>query len=1217
MATVWKKQAYAMALLDEEFLATLLEQHQREIYARIASLDINELPIEQIEGKVTGGSINIDGSSAVRRTCSLTMIAEDVNFHDYYWGLRTKFKLEIGIRNNLEGSYSPDVGIYPDIVWFPEGIFIISSFNTSLSVSSYSISITGKDKMSMLNGELGGSLFASIDFGQEEYKKKIFTKVNTTGIASSETLLGKEYYKMVDFNNNKYGQHINNANKLFYKVQQGSNTYTYEEVGENDAFSTAIIYYDYLQHAVTTATARKMFNLFPEGDVYDTDENYSFVEIDQKVSYQTDEECIGKFYKSENVYKQVVKDRYYSAVYTPYQIINTPEDLFEKVIIIDTINNEVANQVAWEAGKYYYLKTATQPYFVIDNARQKTENRQYYRFVDIFEEDYEYTLKKIPLEKIIRESVHAYAKEPYSNIVINDLEDYGLEQITYKGDKPLLVFRNRNTLHFSNMLFAEKMVGKTQGFNITVEENEVTFSNGFETDSLTHEVTNDRSTIVYLNKNHHIYSMAPIAGDTAIPYSIAVINYGDDLGYRVTDLTYPGDLVSNIGDSLTSVLDKIKTMLGDFEYFYNLDGQFVFQKKKTYVNTAWDQFIFNQDEKYVTYANDKRKFSFNFEGNRLISAVQNTPVLSNLKNDFVVWGKRIAVSGAEIPIHARYAIDKKPTEYMSLKGILYYTDEAEADPSDQYRDIILNGSGGSNAYTFTKNTSIIPQCLIDADPSLAGITNETQRRQRTLWYEIHDWAEYYYSLTGAYPAQRMSLYQQNGGFIGDITFPDERSYHFTGQLIIDFYRGDEYGNVVLDPNEFIPYYSVYPFQHTYNGCGHTYADFLNRHKSYPKMISFIYNPKIPNQEVIEADGGHYQPIMTKRVDWRELIYQMALDYFAGSGCSEKQPIYDVDGKLVINNPDHLLSEIAARNIDKYPTGYTGYEQYYTDMEGFWRQLYNPDYVPQIEYEAGYYEVQPKRLGNSAFYTKEKVWHTKKIKDIQFQYYVLADTPGYNVYQQVCDDNSLDSEARSAVESKSKYIVNTGINDGKAGWNIDVFERPESLNFWIEFLDEGEELQQFAIRQVGDRQKVVNEDKVSAIVFREVPDIILYDRFATDDNGNQIEVPDTSELRRKLEENTGYTWVYLPKGFSKYLTLSYRNISAKNKIDELLYQFAYCVENVSITALPVYHLEPNTRIYVCDKSTGIAGEYIVNKITLPLTYNGTMSITATLAPERLY
>jgi hypothetical protein len=28
----------------------------------------------------------------------------------------------------------------------------------------------------------------------------------------------------------------------------------------------------------------------------------------------------------------------------------------------------------------------------------------------------------------------------------------------------------------------------------------------------------------------------------------------------------------------------------------------------------------------------------------------------------------------------------------------------------------------------------------------------------------------------------------------------------------------------------------------------------------------------------------------------------------------------------------------------YPNGYTGYEQYYIDLEGFWRQLYNPNFM---------------------------------------------------------------------------------------------------------------------------------------------------------------------------------------------------------------------------------------------------------------------------------
>ena len=85
---------------------------------------------------------------------------------------------------------------------------------------------------------------------------------------------------------------------------------------------------------------------------------------------------------------------------------------------------------------------------------------------------------------------------------------------------------------------------------------------------------------------------------------------------------------------------------------------------------------------------DKRKFSFNFEGNRLISAVQNTPVLSNLRNDFVVWGKRKTLTGNEVPIHGRYAIDKKPKEYRAFNGVLYYTEEASYSPSPENEELI-------------------------------------------------------------------------------------------------------------------------------------------------------------------------------------------------------------------------------------------------------------------------------------------------------------------------------------------------------------------------------------------------------------------------------------------------------------------------------------------------------------------------------------------------
>jgi hypothetical protein len=117
-------------LLDEEFLLNLENKTHREIFARITALNMAELPIETIEGRVTGGSINIDGNSAVRRTCNLTMVAKDININNFYWGLNTKIKLEIGLTNDIDNKY-------PNIIWFPQGVFVITTFNTSHTTNNY------------------------------------------------------------------------------------------------------------------------------------------------------------------------------------------------------------------------------------------------------------------------------------------------------------------------------------------------------------------------------------------------------------------------------------------------------------------------------------------------------------------------------------------------------------------------------------------------------------------------------------------------------------------------------------------------------------------------------------------------------------------------------------------------------------------------------------------------------------------------------------------------------------------------------------------------------------------------------------------------------------------------------------------------------------------------------------------------------------------------
>lgn len=60
--------------------------------------------------------------------------------------------------------------------------------------------------------------------------------------------------------------------------------------------------------------------------------------------------------------------------------------------------------------------------------------------------------------------------------------------------------------------------------------------------------------------------------------------YNEDVGYVYTDFTYPGELISGIGDNVCSVLDKVKNALGNYEYFYDVEGNFIFQEKQNYLN---------------------------------------------------------------------------------------------------------------------------------------------------------------------------------------------------------------------------------------------------------------------------------------------------------------------------------------------------------------------------------------------------------------------------------------------------------------------------------------------------------------------------------------------------------------------------------------------------------------------------------------------------------
>ena len=147
---------------DKDFLKAIDEEKIQTHYVKIEVLDMSEKPIIDIQGRcLPGASINIDGSSNMRRTCSINFVAEegdnDLTNIDNLLSINKRIAVYEGIENNIDDRY-------PDIIWLKQGVFVIIQPTITHNASSVNISLSCKDKMCLLNGDCGGGLPASITF---------------------------------------------------------------------------------------------------------------------------------------------------------------------------------------------------------------------------------------------------------------------------------------------------------------------------------------------------------------------------------------------------------------------------------------------------------------------------------------------------------------------------------------------------------------------------------------------------------------------------------------------------------------------------------------------------------------------------------------------------------------------------------------------------------------------------------------------------------------------------------------------------------------------------------------------------------------------------------------------------------------------------------------------------------------------------------------------
>lgn len=305
----------------------------------------------------------------------------------------------------------------------------------------------------------------------------------------------------------------------------------------------------------------------------------------------------------------------------------------------------------------------------------------------------------LPLYTIIREAVHEYAQEPMRNIIINDLDDYGYELMEYRGEKPMFLFVQSGDGDYPNVL------NITLNGDTEVKINETTFCklNEFEDkgykfyslNTLDRNYNND-ATQVILNPDNN----------TGIGYVVKVQS-GETAGYHQITLTYANDLILNAGEPITIMLNKITEMLGNFEYFYDTKGRFIFQKKNNYIQELFSPVNGEIVEPIAAIT----PYSYKFDDKELITQINDTPNVENTKNDFAIWGQRNGADGSIIAIHARYAVDKKPVSYVTLAGKKYQDSEWD------WRELIYQMA---NDYQKNRENSSFLTELEKANPQFIG-----------------------------------------------------------------------------------------------------------------------------------------------------------------------------------------------------------------------------------------------------------------------------------------------------------------------------------------------------------------------------------------------------------------------------------------------------------------------------------------------------------------
>lgn len=427
--------------------------------------------------------------------------------------------------------------------------------------------------------------------------------------------------------------------------------------------------------------------------------------------------------------------------------------------------------------------------------------------------------------RIILELVNHWGNEPLHKIIISDIDERIQRIMKWSGNTELYLYK-------------------------TGQENDEMYT-----------ATTDLSTLQQFDNFGNT-----ITDEDGNPqyYAYETYNFGDDIGYTYTDFIYTEDLVNNPGESITSVLDKIVNYLGNYEYFYDIEGNFIFQEKKNFLNISQSTIeLQNMDKNHYLLDMGKGKSCYDFTNTNLITSYANTPNYENIKNDFVVWGKKKGVSGESIPIRYHLAIDSKPEIGNTYKAFVY------TDPQD-----------GLTKVKVPRDFNDISSLPVNGNPSVFYRDINTD--------EVYKWT------------------QANGYEKIDVVLEDIESKDWRSELYLQGSAAEKFG---LDSNyyftelenEWGKLYDVQNQEFYEDVLKHQsdidyYLDFIDSSAAISEFeisnigrrtevlndenVNCIFEPEIPNLVFIDVTDENYESLVQECIDNKQDYTQVSNEIFS-------------------------------------------------------------------------------------------------------------------------------------------------------------------------------------------------------------------------------------------------------------------------------------------------------------------------------------------------